>query len=123
MPDDDRRRLVDALFAATWTLGTGIETPAQVIAAAQSAGLDGEALVRAAAAPEVKQQLREATAQAIARGVFGVPTAVVGDEVFWGTDGLDHVEACLRGEDPVPRDLSWAERPASAQRPGSLKPA
>lgn len=116
VPGDDRRRLIEALFAATWSLGTGIETPAQVIAAAQAAGLDGEALVLAASTPEVKQQLRDATAQAVARGVFGVPTAVVGDEIFWGTDGLDHVEACVRGEDPVPRDLSWAERPASAQR-------
>ena len=119
LPEADRLRLIDALFAATWSLGSGTETPAQVIAAATAAGLDGEALVAAASAPAVKQQLRDATAQAVARGVFGVPTVVVGDEIFWGTDGLDHVEQCLRGEDPVPRDLAWAERPASAQRPGS----
>ncbi len=119
LPDEERSRLVDALFAATWSLGTGIETPAQVIAAARTAGLDGDALVLAASTAEVKQQLRDATADAVARGVFGVPTAMVGDEIFWGTDGLDHVEACLRGEDPVPRDLAWAERPASAQRRGA----
>ncbi len=119
LPAADRRRMIDALFAATWSLGTGVETPAQVSAAATVAGLDGEALVAAANAPAIKQQLRDATAQAVARGVFGVPTVVVGDDIFWGTDGLDHVETCLRGEDPVPRDLAWAERSASAQRPGS----
>lgn len=110
------RRLIDALYAATWTLGTGIETPQAVAAAAQTAGFDGEALVRAAQEPEAKERLREATEQAVARGVFGVPTVVVDGELFWGTDGLEHVEACLRGEDPVPKDLSWAERPASAMR-------
>jgi len=116
LPDAEQRRLIDALFAATWSLGTGIETPAAVAAAAATAGLDGEALVLAAQTPAVKEQLREATAQAVARGVFGVPTALVGEEIFWGTDGLDHVEACLRGEDPVPQALAWAERPASAMR-------
>jgi len=110
------RRLIDALFAATWTLGTGIETPEAVAAAARSAGFDGEALVRAAQEPGAKQRLREATERAVARGIFGVPTVIVDDELFWGTDGLEHVEACLRGEDPVPKDLSWAQRPASALR-------
>jgi len=116
---DEQRRLIDALFAATWSLGTGIETPAQVRAAALATRLDGDALVAAASTPEVKRQLRDATDHAIARGVFGVPTARVGDEIFWGTDGLEHVEACVRGEDPVPRDLAWAERPASAMRPAA----
>lgn len=112
----ERRRLIDALYAATWVDGTGIETPESVAAAAQKAGFDGAALVLAAQQPEAKLRLREATAQAVARGVFGVPTVIAEDEIFWGTDGLDHVETCLRGEDPVPKDLSWAERPASAMR-------
>ena len=36
--------------------------------------------------PEVKQALRRNTDEAIARGVFGVPTIAVGDELFWGDD-------------------------------------
>jgi hypothetical protein len=45
----------------------------------------------------------------------------VDGEIFWGTDGLDLVEPFLRGEDGLPRDLSWADRPASATRPASRK--
>lgn len=116
---DVKRRLIDALYDATWVRGTGIETPEAVAAAATRAGLDGEALVRQAQTPEAKQRLRAATAQAVAHGVFGVPTVLVDGEIFWGTDGVELVEAFLRGEDPVPKDLSWAERPASAIRPGS----
>lgn len=118
----ERRRLIDALYEATWVLGTGIETPETVGAAAQKAGFDGEALVRAAQQPEAKLRLRDATAQAVARGVFGVPTVIARDEIFWGVDGLDYVEACLRGEDPVPKDLSWADRPASATRRALREP-
>ena len=112
----DQRRLVDALYENTWVNGAGVETPESVAAAADRAGLDGDALVRAATTPEVKERLRAATAEAVARGVFGVPTVLVDGEVFWGTDGLELVEGFLRGVDPVPKDLAWAERPATATR-------
>jgi len=115
----ERRRVIDALYEATWVLGTGIETPEAVAAAATRAGLDGEALVKTAQEPGAKLALRAATERAVAQGVFGVPTVVVDSELFWGTDGLEHVETALRGADPVPKDLSWAERPASATRPRS----
>lgn len=112
----DRRRLIDALYENTWVNGAGVETPESVAAAATRAGLDGDALVRAATTPETKERLRAATAEAVVRGVFGVPTVLVDGEVFWGTDGLELVEAFLRGEDPVPKDLAWAERPVTAMR-------
>ena len=37
-------------------------------------------------APEVKDALRKNTDEAIARGVFGVPTLAIGEELFWGCD-------------------------------------
>jgi 2-hydroxychromene-2-carboxylate isomerase len=37
----------------------------------------------------VKQRLRENTDEAISRGVFGVPTFAIGDEIFWGEDVTD----------------------------------
>lgn len=51
----------------------------------------------------VKQQLRENTDAAIARGVFGVPTLEVpradgGSRLFWGADGLEMAAACLHGD-------------------------
>ena len=112
----ERCRVIDALFAATWTLGTGVEAKDAVTAAARDAGLDGVALVAAAERSESKEHLRRATADAIARGVFGVPTVIADGELFWGTDGIEHLEGFLRGEDPVPTDVAWADRPASAAR-------
>lgn len=122
MDEGERRRLVDALFASAWADGHGVETPEAVAAAAARAGLDGAALVRAASEPSAKEHLRARSAEAIARGVFGVPTLLVDGELFWGTDGLAIADACLAAGDPVPRDLAWADRPASAVRPGSRAP-
>jgi 2-hydroxychromene-2-carboxylate isomerase len=46
----------------------------------------------------VKQALKDSTAAALARGVFGVPTIEFGGRLFWGVDALPMLAACLRGE-------------------------
>lgn len=120
LPEDARRRLIDALFAAAWGGGRGVEGPAEVAAAASAAGLDGEAVVREASTPASKARLRQQTEAALAAGAFGVPTMLAGDELFWGFDALDLVEARLRGEDPVlgadAEVARWAQTPATATR-------
>ena len=46
--------------------------------------------------PEIKQALRDATDAAYDRGVFGVPTIAIGDELFWGDDRLEDAAAHLQ---------------------------
>jgi 2-hydroxychromene-2-carboxylate isomerase len=54
--------------------------------------------------PEVKDALRRNTEEAIARGVFGVPTLAIGDALFWGLDATemarDYAAAGCRFTDP-----------------------
>ena len=45
--------------------------------------------------PEVKATLRRNTDEAIARGVFGSPTYILDDELFWGQDRLDFLERAI----------------------------
>ena len=47
--------------------------------------------------PEVKQQLRAHGEEALARGVFGVPTFAVDDKLFWGFDALPMLRDYLDG--------------------------
>ena len=47
---------------------------------------------------EVKNQLKSNTEEAIAHGVFGVPTFEVDGKLFWGLDGLPMLRACLEGD-------------------------
>jgi 2-hydroxychromene-2-carboxylate isomerase len=44
----------------------------------------------------VKDQLRAATEQAIARGVTGVPSIAYGEQVFWGDDRLEEAAGAIR---------------------------
>jgi len=50
------------------------------------------------ASAEVKDQLKANTDEAIARGVFGVPTYAVDDKLFWGFDALPMLRAYLEGD-------------------------
>jgi 2-hydroxychromene-2-carboxylate isomerase len=95
-----RETIIDTLYTAAWTRRQAIDSAERVAEVLAAAGLDGAGMVAAAQAPATKQALRAATDTAIVRGVFGVPTVVDGDELFWGTDALPDLEAHLRGELP-----------------------
>jgi len=121
LSDEARRALVGQLFAAAWGGGGGVAGPDEVAQAADAAGLDGEQVVRDAGAAEIKALLRRQTDEALDAGAFGVPTMLVGDELFWGVDSLPHLDRFLEGRDPVTAEMlaRWASLPASAARRGA----
>jgi 2-hydroxychromene-2-carboxylate isomerase len=118
MPAGERRKVIDALFRATWGGGVGCETAEAIGAALAAAGIPGAPLLAAATDDAAKAALRAATERAIALGVFGVPTAIAGGEIFWGYDSFGHLARMLAGDDPLrPGDLdAWAKVTPSVVR-------
>ena len=55
--------------------------------------LDANAIMAAANAPENKEALKRQTEEAMAKGIFGAPSFIVGDELFWGGDRLEQAIA------------------------------
>jgi len=93
-PPAGRAFLVAAMRTA-FRDGRDLALPASILAAADAAGLDGDALLAAAGDPAVKADLRARTDAALALNVFGVPTVVVGSAVFWGDDRLEDAAAAV----------------------------
>ncbi len=123
LPSAQRHALIDGLFRAAWCESRLLSEPEVVRAVAQAVGLDGNKVIEDCQRVQVKQTLREATDQALALGVFGVPSVVDDGEVFWGYDDLQWLELKLAGRDPLPQDelVDWESiRPASI-RPGSVR--
>ena len=87
--------LVGGYGRAVWEQQRDIANPAVVAAIADECGLDGAALAQRAKAPEVAAKYAAFTQEAIRRGVFGAPTYVYGDELFWGQDRLDFLDRAL----------------------------
>jgi 2-hydroxychromene-2-carboxylate isomerase len=86
---------LDAMLKGMWEQGLKLDDSAVFVAAADAAGLNGAALLAATGDPEVKGELAANTDAAVARGVFGIPTFFVGDEIFFGKERLGQVEAEL----------------------------
>jgi 2-hydroxychromene-2-carboxylate isomerase len=101
------RRACEAVLRHVWRGGADAND------AARLAALHAELAPQRDPADEaVKQALKDATAQAIAEGVFGVPAIVADARLFWGLDALPMAAAALRGDD-------WFDGPAwdAAGRP------
>ena len=55
---------------------------------------------------EVKNQLKSNTEQAIAKGVFGVPTFAIDDKLFWGLDALPMLRQYIE-KNPLFDEADW----------------
>ncbi|KPF72349.1 disulfide bond formation protein DsbA [alpha proteobacterium AAP81b] len=85
--------LAEALFVGMWQEPRNMADPEVLAATLAAAGFDPAGWLARAGDPAVKAALVAATESAVARGAFGAPTFFVGDEIFFGQDRLDWVEA------------------------------
>jgi len=75
--------------------GRDLSVPANVMHAAEQAGLDIAEVQDAVGDPQIKRALREATDAAHELGVFGVPTVAIDKDIFWGDDRIEDAAARL----------------------------
>ena len=80
---------VRAVYRANFESDRAIESPEVVAHCLEAAGAEPTSVLEAARSPEAKGQLRAQTEEAARRGIFGAPTLLIGDEMFWGNDRLE----------------------------------
>jgi 2-hydroxychromene-2-carboxylate isomerase len=78
-----------AAFRQAFAAGRDLSVADNVLIAAAACELHPRALMTAVGSNGVKDSLRAATEAAAERGVVGVPTLAVGDDLFWGDDRLE----------------------------------
>ncbi len=110
--------LAVSLARACWVDGrdlTRIEVLAELV---DAAGLPADDLAARLRDTAVKGRLKEWTTELIVRGGFGVPSFVLGRQLFWGQDRMAHLQRALDGQ--LPDDFSALEsilaRPRGADR-------
>ncbi len=88
-------RLAHRILKALWEEEQDTGDTATLARLAAEAGLDAPAVLKLAADPRWAAMREADTAAALARGVFGAPSYVIGDDIFWGQDRLEFVAARL----------------------------
>lgn len=87
-----------AVYGHLWQRGRAIDSADDLTAIAHDAGMQADALFSIGALKDGRARLKLATERAIAQGIFGSPTFVVGKEVIWGVDRLWMLEHYLSHE-------------------------
>lgn len=138
-------QLTVALARAAWGEGRDLESVGVIAEVVAEVGLGGEGpgagaedgddpgagrdgpgsgvedVAERLAADEVKERLRQLTEEALAAGVFGVPTFRLDGELYWGHDRMPHLALRLDGTAPAlpGRVERMLARPRAADRRGA----
>ena len=86
---------IDKVLVHMWEVPKKMDDPEVIKAAFEESGFDSERLISQMQNPDVKAKLISNTEAAVERGVFGIPTFFVGDEMYFGKDTLWQVEEAL----------------------------
>jgi len=89
---------IDAIFAAYWENNDGsigdYDTLRRI---AESLDIDGSEFESVSESDEVRQALIQSTNTALERGVFGAPSMILEDQLYWGKDRMEFIEEQLAG--------------------------
>ncbi len=92
---DEAGRLADYVelgLRAMWEDSVKMDDPEIFVKTMNEGGFDGTALLKQTSEPSVKAKLSDNTAAAVERGVFGIPSFFVGQEMFFGKETLPLLE-------------------------------
>ncbi|HEX3563335.1 MAG TPA: DsbA family protein [Solirubrobacterales bacterium] len=78
-----------ACFRQVFAAGRDMSDVDNVLVAAAACELHPKAVLKGIETKSIKDTLRDATGEALERGVEGIPTVAVGDRLFWGDDRLE----------------------------------
>jgi 2-hydroxychromene-2-carboxylate isomerase len=90
--------LLDVLYPALWVDNIDPGNVDLLKSLVQKAGVSPDSLLEASTSSEVKERLKTETGAAIDRGVFGAPTFIVRDRLFFGQDRLEFAEAYWKSD-------------------------
>jgi len=88
-------KYLDAIFHAMWGEPRNLGAADELAGVLRQAGIDVDTFYSLVNDPAVKEQLKNNTQDAVARGVFGAPTFFVGEQMYWGQDRLEFVAEAL----------------------------
>lgn len=95
MGDQPAIKLAHAVLKAVWQRELNAGEPATMAMLIKECGLDPDAVLKLGVEPRWAERRVADTKAALERGVFGAPSYVIGEDIFWGQDRLEFVERRL----------------------------
>lgn len=93
----DMGKLSGALLRAVWAEERNVSDDGALTAIAGEQGMDGAAILKRSKEADIGRRYEANTREAMERNVFGAPTFIYKEELFWGQDRLDFLDRALAG--------------------------
>ena len=110
--------VIDTIFHKGWSHGIDLGDLTTLVSILEEKSLDAQSFSLQISKTEVKKILIKETNMAIEKGVFGVPSFIINDNLFWGNDQMEHIELLLSGNDPLDKKILnvYLNRPRAIDR-------
>tara|TARA_B110000971_G_C19948648_1_gene472254 strand:- start:154 stop:762 length:609 start_codon:yes stop_codon:yes gene_type:complete len=84
---------IDKIFEAMWVSGLNLNDQEVIDKTIKNLGINPKTFFLRLSNQNIKDELKKRTQEAYERGVFGAPTFVVNNKIFWGQDRLEYALA------------------------------
>lgn len=98
---DKQKEIIDAIFIAGWADGRDIGSDEVLKEVLKEKNLLSDDLILKMESKEARADLKKNIEIALGKEIFGVPSFIVQDEMFWGNDSTKYLEMFLHGNDPL----------------------
>lgn len=98
---EKQKQIIDAIFRAGWEFGRDIGNDEDLKTILKEANLYSDELFTNMESREARAELKLNIETGLSKGVFGVPSFIVDQELFWGFDAVPYLEMFLKGMDPL----------------------
>ncbi|PIK16345.1 DsbA family protein [Halobacteriovorax sp. JY17] len=99
-PKNKKFDLIDSIFTKGWGRGEEIGEEEELFETLKENDLP-ESLMEETTSKEIRKELKQVLSNGINRGVFGLPTFIYKDELFWGNDSTKYLELFIANKDPI----------------------
>lgn len=100
---DKQKEIIDAIYRAGWEEGLDIGNDDVLKTVLKDKNLYTDELIEKMESKTARIDLKANNEKALKLGLFGVPSFIVDDELFWGNDSTQYLEMYLNGTDPLDR--------------------
>ena len=88
--ENKKKEYLETFFNAYWQNDTDLTDEKNIIYLLENLSINHEDFFRSISKQEIKDELKNFTSEAFKKEIFGAPTFVVNNKIFWGQDRLDY---------------------------------
>ena len=96
-----QKEIIDVIFRAGWEHGLDIGSDDVLKNVLREKNLYSDELIERMESKNARADLKANIEKALSKGIFGVPSFITEDEMFWGNDSTKYLEMYLNGMDPL----------------------